>query len=64
MVLDRDKLKNKIESKFLTNETLAKAAGISQTTVNRARNGGDITVKVLKKICDVLECDPKDIQKK
>lgn len=61
MILDREKLTRKIEKNFYTNITLAQAAKISATTVNKARNGYDIRPTTLKKLCTALHCEAKDI---
>ena len=51
LLIDRDMKKK--EFKELT--------GISQGTLNKLQNGGNVMVDVLEKICLNMHCEPSDI---
>lgn len=49
-----------IDKKISTSE-LRKNAGIAPNTMTRMRKDQDVSLAVLGRICDCLECDFKDI---
>lgn len=61
MILNREKLTQQIEKNFFTNEKLAQAAGLGRTTINKARNGANLTPRTLEKLCKALNCSINDI---
>ena len=50
-----------LEVRCFTNETLAKVAGVSPTTVQKARNGGEIRPTTLGKLAKALKCKPETL---
>ena len=50
-----------LEVRCYTNESLAKAAGTSPTTIQKARNGGSIRPTTLGKLAKALKCKPESI---
>lgn len=50
-----------LEIRCYTNMSLAKAAGVSPTTVQKARDGGEIRPTVLGKLAKALKCKPETL---
>lgn len=45
----------------ITKKELAEKSGISQTSINKLKNGLNVNTDILVKICTYLECDISDI---
>lgn len=50
-----------MESKCITTYKLIKEYGISARTVNNLKHNMSITMFTLVRLCEILECDIKDI---
>lgn len=61
MKLNPKKAKKALEKKLMTQTELCRQSDLGITTVNRAMNGIPVHPTTIKKICEVLEVDPKDI---
>jgi transcriptional regulator with XRE-family HTH domain len=56
------KIKEKYRLLGFTQESFAKAVGVSRTTVSNWINGKKFPQPPrLKKICEILKCEPKDL---
>lgn len=61
--INGNSFQKKLEVRCFTNETLAKEAGVSPTTVQKARNGGEIRPTTLGKLAKALKCKPETLVK-
>lgn len=62
--VDEEKINKLIQEKCFTYEELSKKAGITTASLHRIRTGRVVPrATSLKKICEALECEPKDILK-
>lgn len=61
MPVSYTKLWHILVDRHMTKEELRKAAGISTTSLSKLTKGDLLTTKVLKKICDALNCEIVDI---
>lgn len=62
--IDTKKLNNLIQLHFLTYEELSKKTGLSMPGLQKIRTVGTVPrPSTLKKLCEVLNCEPNDILK-
>ena len=61
MSVSYKKLWHLLLDKNMKKKELSELAGISNYTINKLNGDGNITVKVLEKICLVLDCKVDDI---
>ena len=47
--------------KDMTKTDLRKSIGVSSATIAKMTNGGDISMAVIMKICNLLNCDIGDV---
>lgn len=50
-----------LEDKNMTKEDLKRATGMSSATIAKLGKNENISMESLDKICEVLECDIKDV---
>lgn len=55
------KLFKKLIDKEMKNTELMKKAKVSKSTFYKIKNGENVTIDVLLRICNVLECDISEI---
>ena len=61
-ILDTEKIRVLALNKGLTEQELLKEAGLNALVISRARTKGTrVSVKSIKKIAGVLECEPSDL---
>ena len=64
MNVSTDKLKRQLAIKFTNGARLAPAIGISKTAMYKILRGeNQPSPDTFKKLCEVLECDPRDLLK-
>lgn len=61
MKLNPKKAKKALEKKLMTQMELCEKANLGFCTVNRALNGISVHTATVKKICEALNVEPKDI---
>lgn len=61
MSISYDKLWKKLIDKKMKKMDLKSATGIGSTTLSKLSKDEVVSMNVLVKICDVLDCDFKDI---
>lgn len=61
MILKKSKLEKIMQMNFYTISGLSKAASVGTDTIVRAKRGQNISATTLKKLCDALHCEPKDL---
>ena len=61
MIVSYNRLWKLLVDKKMSKASLRKAAGIAPNTMTRLRRDEEVTMSVLAKICDVLDCDYGDI---
>ena len=59
--LSYKKLFKKLIDIEMTNTELMKKAKVSKSTFYKIKNGENVTTDVLLRICDVLECDIREM---
>ena len=61
MSVSYKKLWHLLLDKNMKKKELSELAGISNYTINKLNGDGNVTVKVLEKICIALDCNADDI---
>ena len=61
MAVSYDKLWKLLIDKKISASEMRKRAGIAPNTITRMRKEQEVSLTVLSKICDVLDCDFGDI---
>ena len=61
MMISYNKLWKLLIDKGLNKKELIKLSGVSSSSIAKMTKGQNVTTDVLCKICEVLECDFKDI---
>lgn len=59
--IDVSKFLIQMQKAVMTNEELAKAAGVNENTVSRIRCGYPARPSTVRKLCAALNCQPSDI---
>jgi DNA-binding Xre family transcriptional regulator len=61
MKISYNKLWKLLIDRNITKKELAEGSGISQTSINKLKNGLNVNTDILVKICTYLNCDFDDI---
>lgn len=61
MIINPNRIKRFMGAKLMTQEQLAKAAGVSRATVNTTLLKGSCSIRTAGKIADALGVDPVEI---
>ena len=61
MLLDKDKVTRRMEEKAITARGLSAENNIAYGSVLNARNGRGVSAATVRKICEALGCEPKDL---
>lgn len=61
MAFTYNKLWKLLEDRQITRSELREKIGASQTTIVRMGKGCNVTLDVIDRICEALECSPNDI---
>lgn len=64
VVLDGEAVKKAQDAKGLMNYQVARAAGVAEPVVSKARNNWRISLKSAQKIASVLDVSLKDLRRK
>lgn len=56
-----DKLFNLFKERGISTYKIRKENLVSQSSLTKMKNGGDIDTKTLKRLCAALQCQPGDI---
>lgn len=61
MQLDKEKLNRRLEEKAITAKELSAKKGIAYGSMLNAKNGKGVSAATVRKICEALGCEPKDL---
>lgn len=65
-MISATKIRAIMEQKGITQATLSRRTGLTASHISyilsRSKSGSDVISSTLYKLCDALECDPRDIR--